>query len=174
MVGVTPPPVIEAPLSTDAVVDVTAERALPKSNVSPLTVPIEVVVPETDFKTVAVVELIEGDVYVTPDTTVAVVTVNAGKVPALQLLADPTEIVVGLNVGNEPPVMVAPLRTVVGVTVNDGAVPAVTLTFVTTVGVSVVNEGTVDAVPALQEFILEAVTEDVVRETSGLLTVPAG
>ena len=174
VVGVTPPPVIEAPLSTDAVVDVTAERALPKSNVSPLTVPIEVVVPETDFKTVAVVELIEGDVYVTPDTTVAFVTVNAGKVPALQLLADPTEIVVGLNVGNAPPVIVAPLITVTGSTCNDGAVPAVTLTFVTTVGVSVVNEGTVDAVPALQEFILEVVTEDVVRETSGLLTVPAG
>ena len=76
--------------------------------------------------------------------------------------------------GNEPPVIVTPLRTVVGVTVNDGAVPAVTLTFVTTVGVSVVNEGTVDAVPALQEFILEAITEDVVREIAGLLTVPAG
>ena len=76
--------------------------------------------------------------------------------------------------GNEPPVMVAPLITVTGSICNDGAVPAVTLTFVTTVGVSVVNEGTVDAVPALQEFILEVVTEDVVRETSGLLTVPAG
>ena len=88
--------------------------------------------------------------------------VSEGNAPASQPLAEPMATVDLVSEGNEPALQ--PL-----------AEPIVSVSIpVTTVLLVTVNEGFVPLEPAVQVPIPFIVTDEVVKFTSGLLTVPAG